>query len=244
MSRIDFHCIFFILINIFSFSIQNFNICEPILINPDEFDFTAIIKGLHFTIPQVKNNKIIQAFDYENIDIIKYQFENIAIQTKLKEKNKFSVLLESLGLSGIEKLWNWSSYKETQLLTKKYIFEGIFEKLDKLMANHKWVDNNVILIAYSIKEECFESDVKFHFVKEIAPKNNFEKDIYENIYENFAIETCLKKTECEEIYECFDNLLAYNECIIKRRSGLSAEICPIFTKNCKLRRKKEINYSL
>ena len=354
MSHIEFFCFSFIFINILSFSIQDFNNCEPVQINPKEFDFTPIIKGLQFTMPKVQNNKIIQAFDYQDLDNIFQQYgntmEGFITKAKLNEKNKlksdviFSVIEKtanllgfkseneteikkfydnaeldadkiqdkelsirmknkikeekkeykesintiysdsniqktiggafstlvggglsfaakysiispqtaiiilgvSVAVSGAEKVWNWFWGYDADTLKQSYNFRkfvGMLDKLNKLMYNYKWVDNNVILTAYSTEEECYQSDVRFHYVKEIIPKNTHGEEIDEDYYKNMALYTCLLKkgkNECEDIDECVENLLYYNECKIKKR-GKEAKSCSIFTINCKLRERKMIS---
>ena len=348
MNRKDFLYFFFILINIFSYSIQAFKNCAPVRIDPDEFDFTPIKKGLHFTMPDLKNNKIIQAFDYEDIDNIKNIFSNsiqgLIIQANVNEKKKlnFDVIFSGIGkmmsllrnneqedeqieiffnkiesmvnnipdknlvsklndeiikekneykeslnktfsesvkeklvgsflatfsgagistiaqyslfspqtvcvifggfliLSGIEKLYNTYMDSKTRLLIYNIgKFAGILEKLNNLMFEHKWVDNNAILTAYSNDNECFQNDVKFHYIKDFRPINTHGEEIDEDYYINMAMITCeLKKNNCAvDNDECVDNLMAYNKCRVDKR-GKKAETCSRFTQNCRLKEKK------
>ena len=67
--------IFYIIILLNHSIVLNY-ICDPVEINPNEYDFSKLTRTNHFTRPKNGYNKRIQAFDYKGYEKLPEQFSN------------------------------------------------------------------------------------------------------------------------------------------------------------------------
>ena len=93
MKRIALFYIFIILMDNF---ICREDVCDPVIINPDQYDFKTLSRTVHSTMYQYVNNKKtrIQAFDYRGIDDLFNQYANtmagLVNEAKVNEQSKFN----------------------------------------------------------------------------------------------------------------------------------------------------------
>jgi len=137
------------------------------------------------------------------------------------------VVLSTIGLSLLEKVWNWwwdSENENIGFATTKFL--QLFNKINELIYKCKWAGNNVILTAISTENKCYDSVVEFYYSDYITYRDiNGREDKYD-YYEHMAILTCkYRKNKCNDEDECVDNLLNFAECKGKYRRG-EIDKCP------------------
>lgn len=125
-----------------------------------------------------------------------------------------------------------------KLETEMYKFMKLSETIKNLIYRTEWIENNIVLTAYSKDRECAGKAAQFDYCPDVKYIRN-NVSIYYEVIKDMANLTCtLRRNKCENHDNCLDNLMEYVSCRSKVRKG-KVKSCQEFTEDCKLKKMKD-----